>query len=210
MSQSYLTGVNEFLDDLASANATPGGGAAAAIVGGITAALTSMVANLTIGKKKYAEVEDQARSILERATALRGTLLAAYDEDVEAFDKVMAAFKLPKDSDADKAARQDPIQSATKDATLTPMRCAEAAIEGLNLALEIAKIGNTNAISDAGAGSLALVAAAYAATLNMRINLGSIADESFKNTHAAKVEELESTATKLGNEVRAIVLSKIA
>lgn len=209
MSEAYLDGVHAFLDDLASGSPTPGGGAAAAVVGSIGIALTSMVANLTIGKKKYAAVEQEAIAIHERAAAIRARLMTAYQEDIHAFEKVMDAFGLPKSTDDEKAHRQNAIQDATKEATISPMQCGQTALEGLDLALAVAKIGNTNAISDAGAGSLALVAAVFAATLNMRINLAGLKDQAFVQEHAAIIESMESKASSLGTEIRKIVLAKI-
>lgn len=205
----YMQGVNAFLDDLASANPTPGGGAAAAVLGGIGCALASMVANLTIGKKKYAAVEAEARSVLVAADTLRVDLVNSYKEDVAAFEEVMGAFGLPKDTDEQKEARLNAIQQALKNATLTPLKCARLALQGLDLAKSIAEIGNTNAISDAGVASLSLHAAVQAATMNMRINLGSIKDAAFVTEHQAIVADLEAQAGDLAAKVREMVLGKM-
>jgi formiminotetrahydrofolate cyclodeaminase len=204
-----MAGVDAFLDDLASANPTPGGGAAAAVLGGIGCALASMVANLTLGKKKYADVQDTAKHVIAETAGLRRELVAAYHHDIEAFDGVMAAFGMPKGTDAEKAVRAEAIQAATKTATLSPLGCAQIAMNGLRLAHSIAAVGNTNAISDAGVAAMSLSSAVFAATLNMRINLPGINDAAFKATHQKLVEELEAEATKLAGEVRNMVLSKI-
>jgi len=206
---AYMAGVDSFLDDLASASPTPGGGAAAAVLGGIGCALASMVANLTVGKKKYADVQDIAKEVIAETGGLRRELVAAYHHDIEAFDGVMAAFGMPKNTDAEKAARAEAIQAATKIATLSPLGCAQIAMRGLRLAHRIAAVGNTNAISDAGVAAMSLSSAVFAATLNMRINLPGITDAAFKAKHQKLVDELEAEAVKLGSEVREMVLSKI-
>ncbi|MCK6438792.1 MAG: cyclodeaminase/cyclohydrolase family protein [Planctomycetes bacterium] len=207
--QSYMKGVREFLDDLASANPTPGGGAAAAVLGGIGCALASMVGNLTAGKKKYAEVEGRAREIVQDADRLRAELIQLYDEDIAAFDKVSAAMSLPKETDQQKATRTAALQAALKGATLSPLRCAQAALKGLDLSKAIAEIGNTNAISDAGVASLALHAAVNAATLNMRINLALIKDEGFVAEHTKLYKALESRAAELASATREVVIAKL-
>ena len=113
--------IDKFLDDLASQNATPGGGSAAAIIGAMGAALVAMVCNLTIGKKKYADVEGEMRALLERAEALRHRLTGMIEDDVKAFDAVMGAYGMPKETDAEKASRSAAIQEALKLATDVPL-----------------------------------------------------------------------------------------
>ena len=121
------TAVEPFLDALASQAATPGGGSAAAIIGAMGAALVSMVCNLTIGKKKYAEVEGEMKDVLAKSETLRLKLTGMIEDDVTAFDAVMAAYGMAKESDADKAAREKAIQAALKQATEVPLRCCHAA-----------------------------------------------------------------------------------
>jgi hypothetical protein len=121
--------IDKFLDDLASQNATPGGGSVAAIIGAMGAALVAMVCNLTIGKKKYAGVEAEMRALLERAEALRHRLTGMIEDDVKAFDAVMGAYGMPKETDAEKASRSAAIQEALKLATDVPLRCCHAARE---------------------------------------------------------------------------------
>ncbi len=207
---AYMEGISSFLEDLASASPTPGGGAAAAVIGGIGCALASMVANLTVGKKKYASAEPEAKQVIESSALIRNELLKAYHTDIEAFDLVMAAFGMPKGTDEEKAARAEAIEQATKGATLSPLHCAELAMEGLRLARRIAEIGNANAISDAGVSAMALATAVFAATLNMRINLPGIKDVAFREHHTALVTALEAEATKLASETREAVLAKIS
>lgn len=207
--QAYMQGVSDFLDDLASKNPTPGGGAAAAVLGGIGCALTSMVGNLTVGKKKYAEVSDEAADIVKRADELRGVLVNSYKADVEAFDKVSAAFQMPKADDEQKKARTEAIQESLKGATLVPMECAKAGLNALDLAYQIGKIGNANAVSDAGVSAMALHSCILAATLNMRINLSSIKDEEFVSKYRGVVKEIESKANEVVAAARKTVLDSI-
>ena len=126
--------IEKFIDELASQNATPGGGSAAAIIGAMGAALVSMVCHLTIGKKKYADVEDEMKALLARAEALRHKLTSMIEDDVKAFDAVMGAYGLPKETDAEKASRSAAIQEALKLATDVPLRCCQAAREVIDLA----------------------------------------------------------------------------
>ena len=136
--------VEDFLKELSSSSATPGGGSAAALMGSMGAALVSMVANLTTGKKKYESVEKEVLSILEQSDELRKQLLEAINKDVEAFDTVMAAYGLPKDTDEQKLKRSSKIQDALKAAIDAPMECAFLATKVMPLCRKIAEIGNVN------------------------------------------------------------------
>jgi methenyltetrahydrofolate cyclohydrolase len=181
--------VETFLDELASQSATPGGGSAAAIIGAMGAALVAMVCNLTIGKKKYAEVEDEMRALLEKAEALRHRLTGMIEDDVKAFDAVMGAYGMAKETDAEKAARGGAIQEALKQATEVPLRCCHAAREVIDLAAVASAKGNLNVISDAGVAVLAAYAALRSAALNVYTNAKLISDKNFAE---AKVKELET------------------
>lgn len=181
------TAVEPFLEALASSSATPGGGSAAAIIGAMGAALVSMVCNLTIGKKKYAEVEDEMKQVLGKAESLRRRLTGMIEDDVQAFDKVMAAYGLPKETDADKEKRDAAIQAALKQATDVPMRCCHAAREVIEVAGIASDKGNLNVISDAGVAVLAGHAALRSAALNVFTNAKMITDRTFAE---AKLEEL--------------------
>jgi len=179
--------IEEFLDALASQAATPGGGGAAAIIGAMGAALVSMVCNLTIGKKKYAEVEADMKDVLGKAEALRHRLTAMIEDDAKAFDAVMGAYGMAKETDADKAARDKAIQAALKLATDVPLACARAAREVIDLAAVASDKGNLNVISDAGVGVLAGYAALRSAALNVFTNARMITDKTFAE---AKLKEL--------------------
>ncbi|HNS38575.1 MAG TPA: glutamate formimidoyltransferase, partial [Anaerolineaceae bacterium] len=135
----------DFLDQLASATPAPGGGSAAAHTGAAGAALVAMVARLTIGKKKYESVKDQMWALIEQAETLRAELTAAVDEDAAAFEAVMAAFKLPKDTEEQQAARNAAVQQATFAAAQVPLTVARRAVQVMDLALQAAQLGNLNA-----------------------------------------------------------------
>lgn len=193
----YLKAISEFAADLASATPTPGGGAAAAVLGTTGIALGEMVGNLTIGKKKYANVEAQVKEAMAKLTPCREPMLAMFKKDADAFDGFGAAMKLPKDTDEEKAARTDAMQKALKGATLSPDATAELGIKALREVYEIAKVGNTHAISDCGCGALALHASINAAVLNMYINLPGIKDEDFRGKYQARAESYEKEAKEL-------------
>ena len=182
------TAIELFLDALASSKATPGGGSAAAIIAAMGAALVSMVCNLTIGKKKYADVEGEMKAVLHKAETLCHKLAGMIEDDVKAFDQVMAAYGMAKETDTEKAARDKAIQAALKQATEVPLRCCHAAREVIDLAAIVSEKGNLNVISDAGVGVLAAYAALRSAALNVFTNAKIITDKAFAE---AKVKELE-------------------
>jgi glutamate formiminotransferase/formiminotetrahydrofolate cyclodeaminase len=179
-----------FLDNLASENPTPGGGSAAAFSGAMAAGLVAMVARVTLGKKKYAPVEERMQAIIPRAEKLRSQQTSAVSQDAAAFNQVMAAFKLPKDSDEEKAARSKAIQEATVQAALVPLGVAERSTDTIELAVETAQKGNVNAISDA-ASAAALARACYqGASLNVRINAQGLKDQKQAKEWIKTLEEL--------------------
>lgn len=204
---SRLT-VAEFLDALASAAPTPGGGTAAAVAGAMGASLIEMVAALTLGKEKYAASHDAVRPIGEAARTGRAELLALAQEDSEAYDAVVAARRLPKDSPTDKAERDRRIAEANRLATLVPMRTARAALKLLATLPELAEKGNPNAVSDAGSASLLLEAATQAALLNVGINLSGISDEAFQSEMQRETAQVQTEAQRLRDQVLATVRGK--
>jgi methenyltetrahydrofolate cyclohydrolase len=201
--------IEEFLDALASQSATPGGGGAAAIIGAMGAALVSMVCNLTIGKKKYAEVEADMQDVLAKAEALRVKLTGMIEDDAKAFDKVMGAYGMPKETDADKARRDAAIQEALKIATDVPLACAHAAREVIDLAEEASEKGNLNVISDAGVGVLAAYAALRSAALNVWTNARMIDDKAFTEAKLRELNELLSGAEKATEKAYSVVKGKV-
>ncbi|NJN97303.1 MAG: cyclodeaminase/cyclohydrolase family protein [Anaerolineales bacterium] len=201
--------VHSFLDDLASAAPTPGGGGAAALSGAMGAALVSMVCNLTIGKEKFARVESRLQEILRQSELLRGQLTQMIEDDVAAFDTVMAAYRLPKNSDEEKAARTAAIQAASKKATLVPLAAARACAEVIDLCRPTAEMGNPNVVSDAGVAVLCAQTGLKAAALNVLINLGAIKDEVFVAQHRAELDQLLAGHDTLANEVYELVKGKL-
>ena len=182
--------IQTFLDELASKTSTPGGGGAAAVSGAMGAALISMVANFTIGKKGCEDVEQDSRDILAKAEDLRAKLTEAINDDVEVFGRVMAAYGMSKETDEEKAARSVEIQAALKAATDVPLQCAKLCREVVNLSQPIAEKGNNNVISDAGVAVLAGYAGLRSAALNVYINIGGIKDKAFADDRRQQLEVL--------------------
>jgi len=198
-----------FLDDLASERPTPGGGGAAAVCGAIGAALVSMVANLTIGKKNYEAVWQDLEAVKAKAEALRAELTGAIEEDVAAFNSVMGAYGLPRATDEEKAARAASIQAALKDATLAPLRAVKACFEVIRLSADVAEKGNLNVISDAGVAALAANAGLRSAALNVFINAKAIKDRDFAEKQIAEVNALLAQAAEATESVYQTVRTKI-
>ena len=201
--------LNGFLDELASSAPAPGGGSVAALAGALGASLTSMVCNLTIGKKKYADVESDLKKILVRAEDLRGQFTVLIDKDTAAFNKVMEAFGLPKNTEPQKALRAAAIKEATKEATLVPLEVMKHCIDALALAQEVASKGNANSISDAGVSALMLHAACEGAALNVKINLNALDDPEFVGWKADELESLRNTSGMMLEEIQSIVDAKM-
>lgn len=168
-----------FTDALAAQTSTPGGGGAAAATGGFAAALVSMVINFTAGRKKYAEVEKEFHGYLAESERLRGELLALADADVAAFTAVAATYTMPKESEAEKAARSAAMQEALKGATFVPFNVAEKCLEVIRLVEPVGAKGNPNVVSDAATALYLAHAALMAALVNVTINLKSIKDADF-------------------------------
>jgi methenyltetrahydrofolate cyclohydrolase len=210
MTQIKDTAIEAFLDQLASSAATPGGGSAAAIIGAMGAALVSMVCNLTIGKKKYADVELEMKDVLAQTEALRKKLTAMIQDDVKAFDAVMGAYGMPKETEAEKAARDKAIQSALKLATDVPLACAYAAREVIDLAAIASSKGNLNVISDAGVGVLAGYAALRSAALNVLTNARMITDKTFAEAKLKELNQLLAGAEDATEKAYAVVKGKVS
>jgi formiminotetrahydrofolate cyclodeaminase len=201
--------IQVFLDELASKASTPGGGSAAAIIGAMGAALISMVANFTVGKKGYEDVDAEAQEILDKSEKLRTQLTEMIKADVDVFNKVMGAYGMAKDTDEQKAARTAAIQAALKEATDVPLACARLSAEVIKLCKPIAEKGNKNVISDAGVAVLAGQAALRSAALNVYINIGGIKDEVFVKDRQKQLDEIMAGMDKLTEEVYQVVKSKL-
>ncbi|WP_371368349.1 Methenyltetrahydrofolate cyclohydrolase [Sporomusa rhizae] len=195
--------VNDFLEELASNSPAPGGGSISALAGSLGGALAAMVCRLTIGNSKYAEVQSEVEAILTEADQLRGELARCVDADTEAFNKVMDAYKLPKATDEEKAARSKAIQQAMQHAANLPLGVAESSLKVLKLAGRVLSIGNSNAASDAAVAGLMAHAGLHGALYNVKINLGSIKDEAYITATQAKVKEIIEQDNKLHAELLA-------
>lgn len=186
-----------FLAETASNAPVPGGGSISALNGAIAAALTEMVARLTIGKKKYAEVEGQMQTIAVEAEMIRERLIRYIDEDSEAYEQVFAAFKLPKETDEEKAERNRVIQEATKEAARVPMKVAEEIASVMESVIYVAHKGNRNAVTDACVAMMTARTCVLGALFNVRINLGSIQDADFVRRMTEKCDLLEAEAIRV-------------
>ena len=186
--------LQEFLDALASGESTPGGGGAAALTGSQAAALLSMVLNFTVGRKKYAEVEAEMQAILTRTEELRGELLALVDKDAEAFGAVVACYSMPKETDAEKAARTAAMQTGMKGAMMVPFWVAEKCLELLRLAEPVGAKGNSTVVSDAATSLYLALAGVHSGLINVEINLKYIKDSAFVEEWTGKVASLRAAA----------------
>ncbi len=193
---SNLT-VDALLDRLASSDPVPGGGSAAALAGAMGAGLVAMVAELTAGRPEYAEHEAVIAELRARARASCDLLLALAEEDAVAYDAVVRARRMPKESEGEREARATALRGAMVEAARVPMRTAVAAGEVLELAERIAPIGNRNAVSDAGVAAQLAAAGLRGALLNVRINLPYLpADEPLRLSAPAEIARLEAAATE--------------
>ena len=169
----------EFLDGLASKAPTPGGGSAAALAGALGAGLVSMVCQFTVGREKYAAVEEDMQRVLARSEALRGELQEAVDADVAAYGSYARASAMPREIDDERRARDRALQDALRESTEVPLGVAERCAELLELAVEAAEKGNAYLISDAAVGAEMAAAARASAELNVRLNAGGLDDRDF-------------------------------
>ncbi|MCJ7623641.1 MAG: glutamate formimidoyltransferase [Anaerolineaceae bacterium] len=195
----------DFIDELASSSPTPGGGSAAAHTGSAAAALVSMVARLTVGKKKYHSVEKKMWDILEKSEVLRTELTEAVRLDAEAFDGFMKALKLPKNTPEEQDTRAKAIESATYHAAFVPLQVAKMAVNVLELAVSVAADGNINAISDAGSSAALSRAALTSASLNVNINLMDIQAQEKAKEMLEELSSLEQTAAQLEKEMQNVL-----
>lgn len=186
--------VEEFAAVTASDAPAPGGGSVSALAGALGAALAEMVANLTVGKAKYAEVEDEMKELSAKGAEIRSELIAGIQKDTESFTMYMNALGMPKDTDEQKAVRREAMQNGLKEAAKVPLEVAETAAKIFPIAEAVVKRGNTNAVTDGLVASMMARTAVIGALFNVKINLGSIKDEAFVADMAAKVKALEELA----------------
>ena len=197
--------VQDFLGELASRAPGPGGGSVAALSAGLASVLTEMVANLTVGKKGFEEIEEEMKQITQEASEYREKFLKDIDEDAEAFNKVMDAFKLPKNTPEEIDKRKQVIQEEFKKAALVPLGVAKDAVKLMEFISKVVEKGNKNAISDGAVAAMMARTSVLGALYNVKINLQSIKDENFVSQISKQVHELESKAI----EEEKKILSKV-
>ncbi len=197
-----------FLDTLADATPTPGGGSASAYSAASGAALVEMVARLTIGRKKYAPVKDAMQACLEGAGGLRSGLTKDIERDAAAFNAVMKALRLPQDTPEQQLIRQQTLDQATLEAARVPLEVAGKSVEVLDLALQVVSHGNLNAISDGATGGALARAGLTGAGYNVRINLASLSDAAPGAVLLNRLQELEARADVLENELQTVLQAR--
>lgn len=201
--------VSSFADLMASGEPAPGGGSASALNGAIGAGLTSMVCALTIGKKKYAEFEEQALAAEKHALELKDRFVKIIDSDTEAFNAVTDVFAMPKNTDAEKAARAEAMQEALKGCTRSPYQMMELAAEALEIVHGLVGTSNATAASDLGCAALNLKSAIMGAWLNVRINIDGLKDRAFAEEYRAKGEALLAKALPMADEAYQQILASL-
>ncbi|WP_432662775.1 cyclodeaminase/cyclohydrolase family protein [Wukongibacter baidiensis] len=205
--------VMDFVNAVESKEPAPGGGSVAALGGSLGGALTAMVGNLTIGRKKFNELDEETKEKFEKAfnetIVVKESLLKIIDEDTEAFNQVMAAFKMPKETEEEKSERKAAINEATILAMNVPLKAAEECLKILKLQEVFAQYGNRNAITDVGVGALMSYSGLEGALLNVKVNLGGLDDQEFVNNIQAKCDSILKEGKELLEATLKVVYSKI-
>ena len=199
----------EVVEALASKAPTPGGGGASAYAGALASALASMVGNLTVGKKKYADVEERMRAELVELDDTRAHLLSLIDEDARAFEP-LAAYGMPKDTDAERAAQNAALQKALVGACEVPLEIMACCLQVIESCVFVARHGSVLALSDAGAGAVLAKAALMAASLNVVINIGSMDDVERADVYRNQMEDLLAAGGAMADEVYADVVKRLS
>jgi len=197
--------LREFANELSIDSPAPGGGSTAALCGALSASLSSMVSNLTVGKKEYENVQEDVKNLAVKAQTLKDEFLREVDLDTVAFNKIMEAFKLPKKTENQIEERELAVEEATKEATLVPLTVLNKSVEALKLAKEVAVKGNKNSLSDAGVAGLTAQTAAEGAFYNIKINLPNIKNEEFKSKISKEAISLIKEAVELGTEIKDLI-----
>jgi len=202
--------LSAFVDELGSSSPAPGGGSVAAVSGALASALVSMVCRLTIGKKNYELVQDEMQYVLDITDELYKNLVSLIDQDTDAFNCLMAAFKLPKRNEEEAAQRSEIIQLAYIKAADIPLNIAKYCLEVLRLTDRIKDKGNRNAISDIGVAAESSYAGLESALMNVKINLGSIKDQSYKAACSQEIKELQAEGLQLKPQILETVHKELA
>jgi formiminotetrahydrofolate cyclodeaminase len=194
---------------LASKAPVPGGGGAAAMGGAIGMALSNMVGNLTIGKKKYADVEDEVKDLVAKGEKVIAALEALVDKDAEVFEPLSKAYGMPKETDEEKKLKAETLEACGKTACSVPMDIMRQAYEGIKIHQRMGEIGTMIAISDVACGVVFLKAALISGSLNVIININGIKDEEFNKAAKAEMDQLLADGSKIADETLALVLGKL-
>ncbi|MHC4458938.1 MAG: cyclodeaminase/cyclohydrolase family protein [Planctomycetota bacterium] len=197
--------IKAYLEKTASNTAVPGGGSGAALSAAVAASLVEMVAKLTIGKKGFEDVEAQMKKIAKRASESRQKLTEQIDRDSDAYNQVMTAFRLPRETEEQKKMRSEAIQSGLKQAALVPLGVAQDASKVIELARKVVAKGNKNAVTDGVVGVMMARTAAMGALFNVKINLSAIKDSDFVSEVSAQVTQLEEEIMLKEKEILARV-----
>jgi len=198
-----------FIEVLASKAPVPGGGGAAAMGGAIGMALSNMVGNLTVGKKKYADVEGEAKELIARGEDIIAKLKRLVDKDAEVFEPLSKAYGLPKNTPEEAKHKEETMENCCKVACGVPMEIMRAAFEGIKIHARMGEIGTMIAISDVGCGVVFLKSALISGSLNVIINLNTIKDQEFCAATRKEMDELLATGSKIADETLTLVLAKL-
>ena len=200
---------NEFVEVLASKAPVPGGGGASALVGAIGTALGNMVGSLTVGKKKYADVEEEMYALKAKCDTLQKELLALVEKDAEVFEPLSKAYGMPRNTEEEKAEKARVMEIVLKDACSVPMEIMEKCCEAIELIQEFAAKGSTLAISDAGVGAAFCMAALEGASLNVYINTKSMKNREYAEELNAKADAMLAKYPKMAEEIFESVLGRL-
>ncbi len=198
-----------FLDVLASKAAVPGGGGAAALGGAIGMALSNMVGNLTVGKKKFADVEDEVKDLLAKGYKVIEELKTLIDKDAEVFEPLSKAYGLPKDTPEQVEHKAKVMEECSKVACSVPMEIMRSSFEGIKIHERMGQIGTKLAISDVGCGVVFLKAALISGSLNVIINLNTIKDEKFVKETSEEMNRLLDEGSKIADDTLQLVIDKL-
>jgi len=200
----------DFLDVLSSKEPVPGGGGAAAAGGAIGMALSNMVGNLTVGKKKYADVEDEVKELLDKGYKVMAELETLVDKDAEVFEPLSKAYGMPKDTPEQVAAKEEALEKCSKEACSVPMEIMRKSYEGIKIHERMGQIGSMLAISDVGCGVVFLKSALVSGMLNVVINLNTIKDQEFVKSTREEMDRLLSEGSKVADDTLQLVLDKLS
>ncbi len=193
--------IKEFLREVVSRNPVPGGGSVAALAGALSAALSEMVSNLTIGKRGYEELDDEMKEIALETQKYREKLVEYVDKDSEAYNGVMVAYKMPKETEVERDIRSIELQKSMKHAALVPLEIAHDTFHLIQLAGKLVRKGNKSAVTDGAVATMMARTAAHSAIYNVKVNLESIKDKMFVNEVSEKLQTLENEVDRLEREI---------